>query len=60
MPGLALFNVYYTHEGMVRMYATSAGSNVLLIRTRKGKYGITPDPKDEKNFIKELEKKVKN
>ena len=56
-PGFSLGNVYYSDEGMIRMYATSAGSNVLLIRTRKGKYGITPAPEDEEIFIRELERR---
>ena len=56
-PGFSLGNVYYSDEGMIRMYATSAGSDVLLIRTRKGKYGITPAPEDEEIFIRELERR---
>jgi len=56
MPGLVLFNVIYSDEGKVRMYATTAGSNVLLIYTKKRKYGITPQ--NEESFILELEKRV--
>ncbi|MBC7194850.1 MAG: hypothetical protein H5U37_04260 [Caldisericia bacterium] len=59
-PGFSIGDVYYSDEGRVRMYATSAGKNVLLLRTKSGiKYGITPNPDDEEKFIKELEKRVK-
>lgn len=35
MPGIALFNCYFANEGKVRMFATSMGSKVLLIYTKK-------------------------
>lgn len=58
LPGFSLGNVYYSDEGLVKMYATSAGRNVLLIRTKVGKYGITPAPEDYDRFIEELKRRV--
>ncbi len=59
-PGFSIGDVYYSDEGTVRMYATSAGSNVLLLRTKSGiKFGITPNPDEKEKFILELEKRVR-
>ena len=46
MPGVAVFNVSYSDEGVVRMYSTHALKDVILITTANGhKYGISPaDP----------------
>lgn len=55
-PGLALFTVPYVDEGKVKMCATAAGKNILLIKTENGKYGITP--KNEQQFIALLMAKV--
>lgn len=57
MPGIALFNCYFANEGKVRMFATSMGSKVLLVYTKKRKYGLTPQ--NEEEFVKELERRVK-
>ncbi|MGC8942917.1 MAG: PH domain-containing protein [Caldisericia bacterium] len=57
IPGYSLGDCYFSNEGTVRMYATSSGKNILLIYTKGPKNGITP--KDEKEFILELEKKLK-
>lgn len=56
MPGFSLGDCYFSNEGTVKMYATSGGKNVLLIYTKGPKYGITP--KDEEEFILELEKRI--
>jgi uncharacterized membrane protein len=58
MPGLALFNVRYSDEGTVRMYSTHSLNDVVLIKTLKKKYGISP--KDENGFIAALQSKIKN
>lgn len=39
------------------MYATSGGRNILLIKTKGIKNGVTPEKIDD--FILELEKRVK-
>jgi len=57
MPGFSLGDCYYSSEGTVRMYATSGGKDILLIKTKGIKYGITPEKIDD--FILELEKRVK-
>ncbi len=41
-PGVALFTAPYADVGNVKMCATAALDNILLIETRTGKYGITP------------------
>ncbi len=58
MPGIALFNVRYSDEGIVRMYSTHALNDVVLIKTLKKKYGISP--KDEESFIAALRSKLGN
>ncbi len=57
LPGLALFKVPYADEGVVSMCATSASKNILLIKTKQGKYGITPAAETE--FINMLTSKIK-
>ena len=41
-PGIALFRVPYSDVGNVKMCATAALNNILLIETEKEKYGLTP------------------
>ncbi len=48
-PGIALFKVPYGDVGNVKMCATAALNNILLIETEKEKYGLTPA--DEEEFI---------
>ena len=48
-PGIALFKVPYADVGDVKMCATAALNNILLIETEKEKYGLTPA--DEGKFI---------
>ena len=52
LPGLALFVVPYNDVGPVRMCATRAARNVLLIRTARATYGLTPG--DERRFLDSL------
>ena len=51
-PGLAIFGVPYREIGTVKMCATAAGTDILLIETESTKYGLTPE--DEEEFVKEL------
>jgi len=48
-PGIALFTVPYTDVGNVKMCASAALNNILLIETEKEKYGLTPA--DEEDFV---------
>ncbi|TVR70377.1 MAG: hypothetical protein EA415_13025 [Sphaerobacteraceae bacterium] len=48
-PGLAVFDVDYVDANRVRMLATSASKNLLLIDTATKRYGITPA--DESAFL---------
>ena len=52
-PGIALFKVPYADVGDVKMCATAALNNILLIETEKEKYGLTPA--DEKAFVATLQ-----
>jgi hypothetical protein len=52
LPGLALFVVPYNDVGPVRMCATRAATDVLLIRTSGATYGLTPA--DERGFLDAL------
>jgi len=52
LPGLALFVVPYNDVGPVRMCATRAAKDVLLIRTERATYGLTPA--DERLFLDSL------
>ena len=56
MPGIALFNVLYLDEGVVRMYSTHALKDIVLIKTLNKKYGISP--KDKEEFINDLLEKT--
>lgn len=51
-PGLAIFNVPYPEIGTVKMCATAASRDILLIETASTKYGLTPA--DEEKFVAEL------
>lgn len=46
-PGVALFTAPYADVGNVKMCATAAMNDVLLIETPAGKYGITPANEEE-------------
>lgn len=46
-PGVALFTAPYSDVGNVKMCATAALNDVLLIETPAGKYGITPADEEE-------------
>jgi hypothetical protein len=48
-PGIALFGVPYADVGSVKMCATAALNNILLIETETEKFGLTP--KDEEAFL---------
>jgi hypothetical protein len=48
-PGIALFTVPYADVGNVKMCATAAVNNILLIETEKEKFGLTPA--DEETFV---------
>ena len=51
-PGIALFTVPYADVGNVKMCATAALNNILLIEMEKEKYGLTPA--DEEAFVAAL------
>jgi hypothetical protein len=51
-PGIALFQVPYADVGNVKMCATAALKNILLIETEKEKYGLTPA--NEEAFVAAL------
>ncbi|RPI88794.1 MAG: hypothetical protein EHM40_22100 [Chloroflexi bacterium] len=51
-PGIALFQVPYADVGSVKMCATAALNNILLIETEKEKFGLTPA--DEAGFVAAL------
>jgi hypothetical protein len=53
LPGVALFGVPYRGLGQVRMCATSAAHDIVLIETARAKYGLTPA--DEDLFIAEVD-----
>ena len=57
LPGLALFTVLYNDEGKVKMCATAAANEILLIETLDAKYGITPA--DEDAFVNALQARMK-
>jgi uncharacterized membrane protein YdbT with pleckstrin-like domain len=48
-PGIALFTVPSADVGNVKMCATAALNNILLIETEREKYGLTPA--DEEDFV---------
>jgi PH (Pleckstrin Homology) domain-containing protein len=51
-PGLAIFAVPYPEVGSVKMCATAASHDILIIETETTKYGLTPA--EEQNFVAEL------
>ncbi len=55
-PGIALFTVPYADVGSVRMCATSALNNILLIETEKEIYGLTPADVDQ--FLAAIQTKM--
>lgn len=55
-PGLAIFTVPYPEIGAVKMCATAASNDILLIETGSTKYGLTPA--DEEAFVAELRKRM--
>ncbi len=57
LPGYTIGKVYYADRGNIRMCATSMCKNIILIKTNKSIYGITP--KDEEKFIQVLKERSK-
>ncbi len=55
-PGVALFKVPYGDVGNVKMCASAALGNILLIETEKEKYGLTPA--DEDKFVDAVRTKM--
>lgn len=55
-PGIALFTVPYADVGNVKMCATAALYDILLIETEKEKYGLTPA--DESAFVAALRSRI--
>ncbi len=54
MPGVAVFDVMYSDEGMVRMYSMHALKDITLIKTVDGKkYGLSPADPD--GFLRALQ-----
>ncbi|RPI87239.1 MAG: hypothetical protein EHM41_05690 [Chloroflexi bacterium] len=58
LPGFALFTVPYGDEGSVKMVSTSAANRILLIKTAKETYGITPA--DEEGFIAVMKERIRS
>jgi hypothetical protein len=56
-PGLAILSVPYLDIGTVKMCATAASTDILLIETNSTKYGLTPA--DEEAFVAELRARMK-
>lgn len=54
-PGLALFWVEYVEFGRIRMCATAASTDVLLIDIGLRRYGITPE--NEMELVQEIRKR---
>jgi len=52
LPGMALFTVPYADVGDVKMCATSASKDIILIETSSGLYGTTP--REEDAFLAEI------
>jgi hypothetical protein len=52
VPGTALFRVAYVDAGVIRMCATRVATDVIVIKTSKDQYGITPA--DEPAFLADL------
>jgi membrane protein YdbS with pleckstrin-like domain len=57
LPGLALYDVIYSDEGIVTMFSTHALKDVVLVETTDHyKYGISPE--DEVEFIGDLRSRL--
>lgn len=57
LPGLALYSVLYSDEGIVTMFSTHALRDVVLIETADGrKYGVSPE--DEVEFVRDLRSRL--
>jgi hypothetical protein len=57
LPGLALYDVLYSDEGIVTMFSTHALKDVVLIETADHhKYGISPE--DEVEFVSDLRSRL--
>lgn len=57
LPGLALYDVIYSDEGIVTMFSTHALRDVVLIETADHhKYGISPE--DEAEFVGDLRSRL--
>jgi len=56
LPGLALFTVPYADVGKVKMCATSASKDIILIETDRDMHGITPA--DEEGFIADFRSRI--
>jgi len=57
LPGLALYDVLYSDEGIVTMFSTHALRDVVLIETAdRHKYGISPE--DEVEFVGDLRSRL--
>ncbi len=56
LPGIALFTVPYSDVGKVKMCATAAAHQILLIETGQVKYGVTPA--DEERFVAALQARM--
>lgn len=52
LPGYTIGKIYYTDRGYVRMCATGLCKDIILIKTTKGFYGITPS--NEEKFLETL------
>ncbi len=55
-PGVALFTAPYSDVGNVKMCATAALNDVLLIETPAGQYGITPA--NEKELVAAIQEQM--
>lgn len=57
LPGLALYDVLYSDEGIVTMFSTHALKDVVLMETADHhKYGISPE--DEVEFVSDLRSRL--
>ncbi|MGB9665931.1 MAG: PH domain-containing protein [Candidatus Cryosericum sp.] len=57
LPGLALYDVLYSDEGILTMFSTHALKDVVLIETAdRHKYGISPE--DEAEFVSDLRSRL--
>ena len=56
-PGLAIFGVPYLDMGTVKMCATAAGKDILLIETASTRYGLTPA--NEEELVAEVRARMK-